>query len=159
MNISTQTLARIAPKVEKLAGRNLQNLPHPDANRRSQEDILLGEIRNEIGAYRPESQMTLSDAKESIMAMRRAGLTDARRAMHESGMLNNIRPGQHIASHSFNTETGEFRTYSSDAEFRDSMFRSQRESDQNMINQLMEAINAMRANNQNNGEGGINIVL
>ena len=160
-NISPQTLMRIAPKVESLAGRNLQELPHPNANRLSQEDITLGEIRNAIGGYQTESRMTIAEAKESLMAMRRAGLTEARRMAHESGMLNNLRPGQHIASHSFNIETGEFRTYASDEEFRESMFRSQREFEQNMISQLMEAINAARATNPqptDNGSG-INITV
>ena len=160
-NISTQTLMRIAPKVESLAGRNLRELPHPDANRLSQEDTTLGEIRNAIGAYQTESRMTMAEAKESLMAMRRAGLTESRRSMHESGMLANIRPGQHIASHSFNIETGEFITHASDADFREHMFNSQRDFEQNMINQLMEAINAARATNTqpaDNGSG-INITV
>lgn len=158
-NISSQTLMRISQKVESLAGRNLQELPHPNANNRSQEDITLGEIRNEIGAYQTESRMTIAEATESLMSMRRAGLTASRRAMHESGMLANLQPGQHIASHSFNLETGEFRTYANDAEFIDSMFRSQREFEQNMINQLMEAINALRATNPQQPESGLNITV
>jgi len=159
-NISPQTLMRIAPKVESLAGRNLQDLPHPNANRLSQEDRTLDAIRNEIGVYQTESRMTTAEIKESLMAMRRGGLTAARRAAHESGMLNNLRPGQHIASHSFNIETGEFITHSNDAEFREHMFRSQREFEQNMISQLMEAINALRATDaQAQNGGGINITV
>jgi len=156
-NISPQTLMRIAQKVESLAGRNLQELPHPNANSLSQEDITLDAIRNEIGVYQTESRMTVDEAKESFMTMRRTGLTASRRAMHESGMLANLRSGQHIASHSFNIETGEFRTYANDAEFKDAMFRSQREFEQNMINQLMEAINALRATNPQQPESGSNL--
>ena len=157
-NISPQTLMRIAPKVENLAGRNLQELPHPNAHNRSQEDIILGEIRTEIGAYQTEDRMTIEEARESLMAMRRAGLTASRRARHESGMLDNVRPGEHIASHSFNIETGEFRTHTNDTEFREHMFRTQRESDQDMIRQLMEAITALRATDaQPQNVGGFNV--
>ena len=158
-NISAQTLMRIAPKVENLAGRDLTQLPHPNVNNLSQEDAVIGAIRSEIGEYQTESRMTIDEARESLMAMRRAGLTESRRAMHESGMLDNLRPGEFIAAHSFNIETGEFRTYANAAEARDSMFQRQRESEMNMINQLMDAINALRATDPPQDGGGINITM
>lgn len=143
-NISHAALMQIAPKVEKLANRNLTKLPHPDINRPlSEEDLALREIRTALDAYAPREP---HNPRGTMMAPI-PEISALRRARHEAGLLKGAAPGQSVGMHSFNLETREVRTYNSVEEFRASMFRAQREQEQNMISQLMEAINALRATN------------
>ena len=148
---------RIAPKVESLANRDLTELAHPNPDQLSEEDLALREIRRVVGEYAPQERHS---SRGTVMAPI-PEISALRRARHEAGLLDGLAPGQSAGMHSFNTVTGEVRSYNSVEEFRASMFRAQREGEQNMISQLMEAINALRASNpQPPSTGtGINVTI
>ena len=142
-SMSRESLMSIASKVERLAGQDLRQLPTPgfDRSSLSEEDLLMGEIRAVVGNYAPQERHT---SRGTVMASI-PEISAMRRARHEAGLIPNVAPGQSIGQFSFNLETRELRVYNRVQEFRDSMFRSQREGDMTMINQLMERINALRA--------------
>ena len=143
-NISHATLMQIAPKVEKLANLNLRDLPHPDINRPLTEaELALNEIRLALSAYAPQERHnprgTMMAPIPEISAMRRA--------RHEAGLLAGAAPGENVGMWMFDLETRQLQTFNSVAEFRNAIFQAQRDDEQNMVNRLMEAINALRATN------------
>jgi len=155
-SMSRESLMSIASKVERLAGQDLRQLPTPGTNfgSLSEEDLLMGEIREAIGRYAPQEPHN----PRGRVGITPPEITAMRRARHEAGLIPNVAPGQSIGQFSFNPETREVRVYNNVQEWRDSMFRRQREGDMELVSQLMERINAIRETDTQAGSG-VNITV
>ena len=114
-NVSTQTLMRIAPKVEKLVGRDIplrapmNNEPMPP------EMEAFAEIRAAIAPYQPPLQINMAQ----FMAARSA----SRQQRIANGQMNlNARPGESVGQGGFVLhDDGTFTLLNTEEEFQESV--------------------------------------
>ena len=134
-NVSTQTLMRIAPKVENLIGRDIPTRA-PMNEPMSPEMEAFAEIRAAIAPYQPPTQINMAQ----FMAARSASL----RQRIANGQMNlNARPGESVGQGGFVLhDDGTFTLLNTKEEFQESV----RQWQQDLLNRLMDAINNVRAN-------------
>jgi hypothetical protein len=153
-NMSRESLMSIAPAVEQLSEIDLLQLSTSSTHGPSAEaERLLNLIRRVLGQYAPQGG---THNPNGVAGSWPQWVTDAQRA-NRQWVGNSVAPGQSTGNRgAFNLETGEFISFNSIEEMRAHMSQNQRGSDQDMVNQLMDRINAIKAEDSqasNNGNG------
>ena len=155
-NISTQGLMRIAPKVERLAGRDLPADIHAGPVSSDVQDWR--EIMTEVNRYQPpvSGQLT-ARAMLAHQDARRQSLESGNWLIPGAGLA--ARPGEFIGGNIAGlNDDGTHTVFTSMAEAEEHARNFQ----QNMLEQLMAAINAARATDPqqiNDNNSGFNITV